>query len=262
MTAPPDAAPAVSSLERAVRLMRVVSDAPAAGIGVTAAAQAAGLPKAASHRILKNLASLGMASFDERTKRYTLGPNALAIGLAALRQLDVPRLARPHLERLVAQTRETATLSMRQGSQRLYVDQILSPQEVKMTVNVGQPFPLHAGASSRAILATFDEQELDEYLQGQSLGAVTELTITDPDRLRTELEEVRILGYAASRGERQRDAASVAAPVLRADGTPFGALSVCGPAQRFDRNGVSQIGRLVKAEALALSRKIGYVPDE
>lgn len=256
----PAASGAVSSLERAVRLVRAVAQAPSGGIGVTAAAQASGLPKAASHRILKSLTALGVVSFDDGTKRYTLGPASLAVGLAALRQLDVPRLAQPHLERLVAETRETATLSMRQGSQRVYLAQLLSPQEVKMTVRIGEPFPLHAGASSRAILSTFDDRQLEEYLGRHRLEPVTELTITDPERLRSELEEVRMLGYAVTSGQRQRDAASVAAPVLQADGTAFGALSVCGPAQRFDRNGVSHIGRLVRAEALALSRQIGYEP--
>jgi DNA-binding IclR family transcriptional regulator len=252
------AKPALSSLERAVNLIRVISDAPAPGIGVTSAAQRAGLPKAASHRILKSLCALQIASFDNDSKLYTLGPDALAIGLAALRQLDVPRLARPYLSALVDQTSETATLSMLQGSRRIYLDQILSPQEIKMTVRIGESFPLHAGASSKAIMSAFSGDELNEYLASITLSPLTEFTITDPDAFRHELEDIRVLGYASSRGERQPDAASVAAPVLRADGTVFGALSVCGPVQRFDRAGISAIGRLVREVALQLSHEIGY----
>jgi DNA-binding IclR family transcriptional regulator len=257
-----ESAPAVSSLERATRLLRVISEAPAPGIGVTAAAQRAGLPKAASHRILKNLCAVRFASFDIETKLYTLGPDALAIGLAAMRELDVPRLARPFLRRVVAATQETATLSMLQGTTRIYLDQLLSPQEIKMTVRVGESFPLHAGSSSKAILSTFAPAELDAYLASTSLEPLTGSTITRVESLRHDLEEVRMLGYAVSRGERQPDAASVAAPVLQADGTAFGAISACGPVQRFDRNGISVAGRLVRDVAQELSREIGHRPAD
>lgn len=248
----------LSSLERAAALLNVVAEAPAPGIGVTAAAQRAGLPKAASHRILKSLCSLRLTTFDNDTKLYRLGPDALRIGLAAMRQLDVPRIARPHLEHLVRATKETATLSMRQGDRRSYLDQLLSPQEIKMTVRLGQSYPLYAGSSSKAILSTFTDEDLDAYLTRAPLDALTENTITDAERLRRELTDIRALGYAVSRGERQPDAASVAAPVLQADGTVFGALSVCGPVQRFDRQGISAIGHLVREAAQALSADLGY----
>ena len=39
------------------------------------------------------------------------------------------------------------------GVERIYVDQVTPSREVKMTVQVGASFPLHAGSSSKAFLA-------------------------------------------------------------------------------------------------------------
>lgn len=249
-----------STVEKAVVFMTVIAESDGTGMGVTQIAKDAGVPKATAYRILKTLVDLNTLYFDAPTKKYHLGPALLNIGLAAMRQLDVPKLARPYLIALAEQTQETATLSMRQGAMRVYLDQVPSTQEIKMTVPIGMVFPLYAGASSKAILSTFSEEELDAYLASITLNPLTEATILDQETLRAEIEEIRILGYAVSRGERQRDAGSVAAPIRGSGGEVFGALSTSGPLQRFDRTGTRNLGRLVKENADRLSAEIGYRP--
>src|SRR5699024_7620788 len=118
---------------------------------------------------------------------------------SAMRQLDVPRVAHPYLEKLARQTLETATLSMMQNNQRVYLEQIPSTQEVKMTVPLGMTFPLYAGASSKAILSTFSDAEIHEYLDSLDLKPLTDSTIVNKEALLHEVEEIRILGYAVSR---------------------------------------------------------------
>lgn len=260
-TSPTDSSPhPLSAVEKAVAYLHIVANGGGSGLGVTEIARLAELPKGTSHRILKTLVESKLLDFDPTTKRYMLGANLLNFGLAAMRQLDVPRLARPHLLELARETKETATLSMRQGTMRVYLDQVPSAQEIKMTVPLGIPFPLYAGASSKAILSTFSDEDLDAYINASNLHPLTDATILNRDVLRTDVEEARILGYTTSRGERQRDAGSIAAPIRGADGDAFGAISVCGPIQRFDRNGTRSLGRLVKEYADQLSAEIGYRP--
>lgn len=247
-----------SGLERALRVINTVAESRAPGVGVSALARETGLPKAVAHRILKSLVALEFLSFDESTKLYSLGPGALVVGLAALRQLDVPAIAKPHLQRLVAETGETATLSILQGWTRLYIDQNLSPQEVRMSVKIGEPYSLHAGSSSKAILAALPEAKVREYLKHHTLEQLTDATIIDPDELLAEIRVIRERGYAISRGERQPDAGSVACAVRRLDGDVFGAISVCGPVMRFDSAAQRRIGLLVKEVAEHISTSIGY----
>lgn len=255
---PPPAS--TSGLERAIRVVNAVAESPSPGLGVSALAREVDLPKAVVHRILKSLVGQEFLKFDESTKLYSLGPGALVVGLSALRQLDVPGIAKPHLQHLVDETGETATLSMRQGWTRLYIDQTLSPQEVRMSVTIGRHYNLHAGSSSKAILAAMSEEEVHKYLTAHSLERSTDATIVDRAELEAEVRVIRERGYAISRGERQPDAGSVACAIHRLDGNVFGSVSVCGPVMRFDSAAQRRIGLLVKEVAAHISASIGYTP--
>ncbi|GAA4194816.1 IclR family transcriptional regulator [Microbispora amethystogenes] len=249
-----------SGLGRALQVIYAVGESGPEGVGVSALAREVGLSKAVAHRILKVLSDDGFLSFESDTKRYTLGPGALQVGLAALRQLDIQRIVRPLLERLVAVTDETATLSVRQRWSRIYVDQVLSPQEIRMSVTLGHPYPLHAGASSKALLAAMDDEEITRYLATHSLDHVTATTISSRDQLLAEVAMIRRRGYAVSTGEREAGAASIAAAVLGAGGRVLGAISVCGPLHRFQTTEMPHYGALVAGAAQEASRAAGYRP--
>ena len=72
----------------------------------------------------------GFVDRDEATARYRLGLRLVAYADAVLAGLDVRTIARPHLERLVAQTGETATLSVPGGTQPFTIDFVPSPSNV------------------------------------------------------------------------------------------------------------------------------------
>ena len=247
-----------SGIERALQVIFAVAAAKEPDIGVSELARTLGLSKAVVHRVVRTLVAADFFSFDERTRRYRLGPGAVGVGLAAMAQMEVPRIAQPYLENLVARTKETATLSVRYGTQRMYLTQVLSPQEIHMSVQLGRLYPLHAGGSSKVILAMMGPDEIREYLDSQELVALTPITIQDRDRLVEELELIRQRGYALSLGERQQGAASVAAAVFQANGRVYGSISVCGPVSRLSVGKAEEYGRLVKEAAAEVSRQLGF----
>ncbi|WP_433359699.1 IclR family transcriptional regulator [Streptosporangium sp. CA-115845] len=234
-----------SGLTRALQVIYTVAEETSTGIGVSAISRRLGLPKAVAHRILKTLSNDGFLRFDEETKRYTLGVGALSVGLSAISSLGLQAAVHPFLRNLVQATGETATLSIRQGWTRIYLDQVESPREVRMTVAVGRPYSLHAGSSSKAILAAMSDRDISEFLRLQPFEALTPHTLVTPDALLAEVGRIRRLGYAESAGERQSAAGSVAAAVLRPDGTVFGSVSICGPITRFDETTRASYGPLV-----------------
>lgn len=246
-----------SGLGRALDVINIIAERAPETLGVSTIARELGLPKAVAYRILKELVADDFLSFNEDTKRYRLGAGALAVGLAALRALDVPDTARRYLVRLVRDSGETATLSVRQGWLRVYIDQVLSPHEVRMSVSLGTSHPLHSGSSSKAILAALPDAEVEEYL-AQPMRRVTPSTITDADTLRAELAQVRRQGYAVSMGERQNGAGSVAAAVRYGTGQVFGSISLCGPQDRFTPQVCAAHGALVAAAAAEISAELGY----
>ena len=226
-------------------------------LGVSEVSRRLGLSKAVVHRILSSLVSRRLLAVDENGGRYRLGPAAATLGARALRDLDLRENALPVLRRLQQETGETATVSELVGVSRVYLDQIPSLQEIKMTVEIGRPFPLHAGASSRAILA-FAPPDLRRQILDGSLGALTPKTIVDRVELEAELARNAREGVAASFGERQPGAASVAAPLLVADGHAIGSISVCGPVDRFGGETVRRLYPLVRDASRELSRKLGW----
>lgn len=229
-------------------------------MGVTEISRSLGVSKAVVYRILRSLEAQELVTFEESGRGYRLGPAAAALGAWALRGLDLRRVAMPALRRLQGETGETATVSELLGASRVYLDQVPSLQEIRMTVELGRPFPLHAGASSRVILA-FAPPDLKETTLAGPMEALTPLTPTDRAMLEDELAGIAEHGTAASLGERQPGAGSVAAPVFGIDGYAIGALSVCGPVSRFDEQTVEGIQPLVREAGLEVSRKMGWNGD-
>lgn len=251
-----------SGTEAAARVADVLlmfADGPAS-LGVTEIARRLGLSKAVVHRILQSLADRSFVAADPVTREYRLGPAAVALGTRVLRDLDLRRAARPVLRQLRDTTGETTTLSEATDLSRVYLDQFESPQEIKMTVELGRRHPLHAGASGRAILA-FLPPDMIEQVISYGLPTLTPVTIQSASRLRRELALVRERGYATSRGERQLGAGSVAAPVFGMEGEVAGAISVCGPVSRFDAAAVERYAPLVTAAARAVSLALGWAGD-
>ncbi|ALC31394.1 IclR family transcriptional regulator [Streptomyces bacillaris] len=229
--------------------------------GVSVIARETGLPKTVTHRILRELVTENFLAFDEATKAYRMGPGARNIGLAAMRELDVPSIAHRHLVALAEQTGQTTTLSLRQGWSRVYVDQVLSRHEIRMSVALGTSHPLHAGSSSKAILAALPDNEVEDYIAHHSLDGVTDATITSADALRDEISTIRTTGYAVSVGERQAEAASVAACVYGPTGQVVGSVSVCGTAAMFAETSRDLLGEHVARTAAHISADLGAVRE-
>ena len=226
-------------------------------LGVSAIARELGLSKTVVHRILRTLVQRGLLTIDPGTRGYHLGPAAAALGARALRESDLRAVAMPALRELQQATGETTTVSALVPGGRVYLDQVQSGREIKMTVEVGRRFPLHAGSSSTAILAFLPADQQDDVLSG-SLESLTSRTISDPAKLRERLHEVRRQGYARSGGERQQGAGSVAAPVFGVDGSVVGAISVCGPSDRVDAAARDRFVPMLIATADRISRGMGW----
>lgn len=225
--------------------------------GVSALARELDLSKAVVHRILKTLEHRGLLTADADTRGYHLGPAAAGLGARALRECDLRTLAMPVLRELQRATRETTTVSARVPDGRVYLDQVVSDREIKMTVEVGRRFPLHAGSSGTCILA-FLPPEQQAAVLARPLERLTPSTVVEPRVLQRELEQIRRTGCAMSDGQRQQGAGSLAAPVFGLDGEVEGSISICGPLDRLDRDTRERCVPLLRAAAEDISRGLGW----
>jgi len=232
-------------------------------IGVSAISRRLNLSKAVVHRILRTLVGRKLLATDPLTREYQLGPAAAAIGARALRDSELRRVAVPLLQRLQAATGETTTLSVPVPGGRVYLAQVESANEIKMTVELGRRFPLHAGSSSRTILAFLTPEEQAEVMDSE-LAPLTSGTIVDHARLRASLLEICRSGVAQSGGERQSGAGSVAAAVFDFAGVVAGSISVCGPVSRMTPERRAELAPQVRQAAEHVSIGLGWhggLPD-
>lgn len=246
----------IAAVDRAIDVLDLFAESQEPTLGVTEIAQQLGISKAVVFRILSSFRAKGFVEMDERTHRYALGPKVLQLGLSHLARFDVRQKAHDVLEALSRETDETATLSVLAGDQRVYIDQVTPARDVRMVVELGRPQVLHAGASSKALLAFLPSEVQAEYLRGK-LQRLTKTTITNAGALRKELDAIRTRGYAVSFGERLEGAGSVAAPVLGHDDQVVAVISVSGPVERF-RAVSERAAKLLVKETSDLSRRLGY----
>ncbi|WP_432826144.1 IclR family transcriptional regulator [Dactylosporangium sp. CA-092794] len=252
MTSPP-----ATQAQRLCAVLVAFSEGIGTTLGVSEIARHLDIPKSAVHRTLAALLEVGLIERDADSSRYRLGSRAATLAMAALGVPDVRTSALPYLQELSQLTGETATFTLMIANERVYIEQVASPQDVRMSVEIGRRYPLYAGASGRSILAGLPQHELDAYLRSVEFVALTPATLTDTESLRAEVKRAGETGYAASRGERDPWAASVAAPVFG----PFrviGSMSVCGPAARMSDADLIRFGELVRHSAASLSRSLGF----
>lgn len=232
-----------------VLLLFARSDSP---LGVSRIARSLSLSKAVVHRILQSLLSRSLVQVVHGESTYILGPAAMGLSARAFSQIDVRSVSSPILRHLRDVTRETTTLSVLVGNQRIYLDQFESPQEVKMVVEIGPRFPLHSGASSRSILAFVPNSLIDD--------AIRQLRAIRPDldehAYRAGLEAIRERGYATSLNERNTGAASIAAPFFDAAGNVMGSISSSGPAFRYSIEEHDEHAALVLDAARAITQRL------
>jgi len=242
------------AIDRALAVLGVLAEA-SQPMGVTEIARRVGLPKSVVHY---HVSALVRNRYVEARpdRRYGLGHAALRLGRGNHSNVELRARALPHMRALHHETLETVTLSVLVGRERVYVDQLISPREITLSVELGRPFPLHAGASGRAILA-FLPGDSRESVLSEPLERVASHTVVDPADLRELLEAVRATGIAVSRSERHEGAAAIAAPVFDSHGVT-GAMGVSGPEFRFDEDSLLRWAPLLKTAAAQLSRELGW----
>ncbi len=238
----------VQSLERGLAVVRAF-DADHAELTLSDVARVTGLTRAAARRFLLTLTDLGYVRTDGR--RFALTARVLELGYSYLSALTLPEVAEPHLERLVAEVRESSSLSVLDGDDIVYVARVPTSRIMRVAINVGTRFPAYATSMGRVQLAGLPDEQLDAYLDRAALLRLTPHTLSDAGALRAELDRVRTQGWALVDQELEEGLRSVAAPIRDRDGAVVAAINVSAHASRASRDAVRKtlLGPLLAAAA-------------
>ena len=219
------------------------------------------LPRSTVYHLLATLRETGFVVHRESERRWSLGPSAVDVGLAALRQDPRDVVVRPHLIRLAEQVNETVHLGVLQGAEVLYLMKESRPgisAAPTLITAVGVRLPATTTASGRAILARLPFEQV------RALTATPTAFVSRTERgprslsqLRSVLDRERRQGYSVEIGEIMLDHASIAAPILDVRQQPTAAVSVtvrCSEADFADRADDLSAAVIATAERINAAR--------
>ena len=111
-------------------------------------------------------------------------------------------------------------------------------------------------------MAFLPDAAIEEYFKKVPLESLTSNTITNIERLRADLQQIRRQGYAISFGERLAGGAGVSAPVRDATSQVTAAISLYGPDSRMTRQVINTFLQDVCCTADNISAELGYRKPE
>jgi DNA-binding IclR family transcriptional regulator len=229
-------------------------------MGVVELAGQLGLPKATVHGILRTLRDVGFVEQDPDSGKYQLGAALLHMGSSYLDGNELRTRALNWSDALASRSRESVRIGTLHEGRVLIVHHVFRPDDSRQALEVGALLPAHATAIGKALLAESD------YVAGElataGLARFTSATVTDPDALRSELDEVRERGWAADVEELVDGEASYAAAIKDRRGVTVGAIGISGPVERLLRDGqpFAELVSYVREAARAVSRDLGAIP--
>lgn len=218
-----------------------------------------GKPKSTLHRIVTTLVHAGFVDQDPSNSRYRLTLKMWSLGMAALAGLDMLKIARPHLEALMAASDETVHLAVLEATGNIvYLSKVECPRSIRVQTQVGKQSPSWCTATGRAILAF--QADAQERVLASDLRPLTPDTVTDRDRLRQILKAVVAKGFAVTKGENHPEMGGIAAPIRDHTGEVVASCGLAVPAFRMRRELVERCVPLVVKYAAAISNDLGYRP--
>ena len=243
------------SVQRALRVMEVlVAKAPRAVLGDIA--KAAGLTPSTTYRIVQTLVQEGYATAEEGGY-YQPGSRILSLAGQMVTAMDYSTYARAAMLELQEHTPETIHFGVLSGDQAHYVDKLEGRRPYRLASVVGMSLKLHCTAIGKAILAHLPPGRIAELTAPDRLVAHTRKTITDPERMATELERIRAQGFCIDDEEDRDGVRCIGAPVFDHHGQVFGGLSVSAPTMQFTLQDAISLAPVLIAAAESTSAARG-----
>jgi IclR family acetate operon transcriptional repressor len=240
----------VQTARRALDLLRLVVNSDES-LGLSELSRRSGLNKATTYRLMQLFEEYAYVAREDGGRSYVTGPGLVGLAAVVLGRLDIARAARPVVSRLAEATGETASLHIPRHLDRVCIGGAESAHLLRRTVAVGHVASLLQGVTGRVLLAHMEPRVVAAVLTraaevGESVGEVEQ-----------ELAAIRSAGYSAQIEPRDGGmVGALAVPIFRAGGIAA-AITMAGPADRWNLAAMKAALPLVLRESRELSAELG-----
>lgn len=217
------------------------------------------ISRSATYRLVDRLVEAGYLAQVPDSDTYRLGMSAVKVGIAAVRSLDIVRMAPKVLEPLAQETGETSFLAVFDHDAMVYMEKAEGSQSIRLMTQLGARGAMHSTSLGKAFLSALDDEETSQIMGRLRLTRATENTIRDVTALAAEITRTRERGYAVDMEENEQGVVCVGAAIRDYLGRPVAAISVSGPKERVLPSHEA-FGGLVADAALKASESLGFEP--
>jgi DNA-binding IclR family transcriptional regulator len=216
-----------------------------------------GLLRMTAYRMVRTLEGADFLVRDTTTNQYHLGPAAISMAYVAEDYSEFVDHARPYLEELLEMTGESVTLAVPVDGVPVCVSILNSARPFQRQAAPGRIIGDLAAVHTK-IFTAFASSDRRAAVLAQKRRKHTPRTITDPELLMQELDQVAEEDVAFDEEGLYLGICSVAAPVRDQLGNIVAALSVVMPAGRFSPDERDLSVRAVKEVAASFSAYLGW----
>jgi len=242
------------SIKRSVQVMELLADG--GPLGVRAIAGRLDLPVGSVHRLLGEMANEDIVARNADGE-WELAFRLLQITGIQLDRIELPAMVRPFAEKIAAQTQETVNLNILNGLVAVCIDKVRGNQRMHLDMPIGSSGALNCGGAGKVILSYMAPADQARVLAAP-LPRYNANTIIEAEPLRAEVERIRARGYAIDAQEVVNGIYCVAVPILNAQGTSAGSISITGPGPKAPGPAILPLVDMLNEAAGHVSQRLGY----
>jgi DNA-binding IclR family transcriptional regulator len=244
------------SLERGLAILNLLDNA-GQSLGIREIARRLELSPTIVQRMVSTLAAGNFVAQDPDNLRYRLGYRAMSLGASLLQKDNLIASTMPELHRLANEHMLNGFLGVITNDNLVYVLAVQSSGPIAIRTAPGAIAHFHSTAMGKVLLADLPEEKARRFLERAPLPKLTDQTITDPERVIKELDQVRRLGYAISNAENLPGIIGIASRVCNESNETVAALSVAFAPNTAPQQTIPGVARLVVHAAAAISQRLG-----
>lgn len=248
----------IKSMQKSVHILTCLSES-RGSLPLEEVTRRTGLKKTTCFRLLQSMMNLDLLEQEPGTKKYRLGPKIISLGLAALSELNLHKIARPLMKKLRDETGETVNLSILDGTDILFIERFRSSHLFNINLFVGSRLPVFCTSQGKALLAHLPETRVDQILHQINSQKDDKTCVVNADALKQNLAHIREKGFAFSDEELEKGLCAVAAPIMNHDGQVIAAINVSwAKARHPDKQTKDRFARQVVRVAQKISASLGF----
>lgn len=235
-------------------------------IALKTIAERSAMPVANVHNYLVSFQKVGVVVQEKDTGYYGLGAYALRLGIAAIQQFDVHKVARPVMAELSAKTGFSAFLGVWGNKGPTIVYRVESTQSPPlMELRVGSVLPLLTSALGRNFLSYLPahmtsamlKQELTAQHKQDAANLAADIP-RSPKEVEKLIERVRENGFSSCEGSFLPGYTTVSAPIFDQLGGVIAGLTLMGVSSALVATPSSEVIQLLRYSAAHISTAGGW----